>query len=259
MVTPLAASTIRIALKIQDFSTVDRFQETQYFECTEIGEICNLFAQDIHKTGLSKDNFFLPAPKTWIEFRPYPYDLDPRVRDFRSGFWIKEDTNKFWVLWTNSHGKNGNFTIDKKEYIGYSEKEYRRKVIEEAELPEKDRKDLMDQRWLLFILAMINTPRLVGRKQHMPDRKLEKTLLRNRPNIGKFPLQAWTEITLSVSAPTKDVSGQSSKEAHLTGNKPLHFCRQHWRVRLGRLERVKAHWRGDPSLGIKRSRYKVTP
>jgi hypothetical protein len=46
-------------------------------------------------------------------------------------------------------------------------------------------------------------------------------------------------------------------EAHYTGEKCLHFCRSHLRVRNGRLEQVKAHWRGNPSLGIKQTRYKL--
>jgi hypothetical protein len=259
MVTHFARQLFQKAIKENAWQTVGKFQETQFFEVTEIAEDCIHLAFWIHKTGLSSDNFFLPAPKTWLEFRPYPDDKNPRMRDFRTFYWLTETETHFDVIWGNSHDKNGGYKIKKEEFIAFSGDNYRRKMLEEIKLSNEEGKKLLDQRQILFMLAMINTPRLVGRKQHMPDRKLEKTLLRNRPNIGKFPLQAWTEITLSVSAPTKDVSGQSSHEAHLTGTKPLHFCRQHWRVRLGRLERVKAHWRGDPSLGVKRSRYKITP
>lgn len=106
-------------------------------------------------------------------------------------------------------------------------------------------------------LVMINTPRLMGRKQHMPHAGLERELRRHEKLVGKFPLRAWTEIVLPYGAGPKDASGEPSQEAHLTGEKCLHFCRAHLRYRLGRMEVVKGHWRGNPAIGIKRSRYKI--
>lgn len=105
-------------------------------------------------------------------------------------------------------------------------------------------------------LAIINTPRLIGRKQHMPHRGLERRLANAKGLVGKFPLHAWTELTLSVSAMMTEADG-TVHEAHYTGEKCLHFCRAHLRVRNGRLEQVKAHWRGNPALGIKRTRYRL--
>lgn len=113
--------------------------------------------------------------------------------------------------------------------------------------------------WNLFLwtlLAFINTPKIIGRRQHMPHRGLEKRLTAALKPVGKFPLHAWTEILLQIASP-KDVSAEPSIEAHLTGERALHFCRANIRVRLGQLEIVRAHWRGDASLGIKQSRYKV--
>ena len=107
------------------------------------------------------------------------------------------------------------------------------------------------------MLAIINSPKIIGRRQHMPHRGLERALIAKQKAIGKFPLHAWTEIQLKVTPP-KDMSSDAPAEDHLTGQKALHFCRAHLRVRMGRLEVVRAHWRGDAALGIKRSRYKVT-
>jgi hypothetical protein len=39
----------------------------------------------------------------------------------------------------------------------------------------------------------------------------------------------------------------------------LHFVRAHLRLRLGRVELVRPHWRGDAQLGIKRPAYLVAP
>jgi hypothetical protein len=74
--------------------------------------------------------------------------------------------------------------------------------------------------------------------------------------VGTFPLRAWTEIVLEVTPPS-EAGALDPGEAHLTGRRALHFCRQHLRIRGGRLELVKAHWRGDAAIGIKQSRYRV--
>jgi len=246
MVTPLATQLLKNYIHLKDWNSINRMQQTQFFEVSEIIQTCEELMYQSHTTGLSDEQFFLPAPTTWIEFR----NTENRNSDVRMGYWMIETDNYFDILWISSDEQTGNFKIKKDS------------IVPLKGLPWLDREShrpYIENHVILFILTMINTPRLVGRRQHMPNEKLERKLLKARPNIGKFPLQAWTEITLSVSAPTKDVSNNPSKEAHLTGTKPLHFCRQHWRVRFGRLERVKAHWRGDPSLGIKRSRYKVTP
>ena len=129
-----------------------------------------------------------------------------------------------------------------------------RHVIQHPHLLDEGRQHTLAM--IAVILSLINTPKTIGRRQHMPHRGLQKNLLRSRSPIGKFPLHAWTEILLHVTAP-KDLSDEGSVEAHLTGAKALHFCRAHLRVRFGRVEVVKGHWRGDASLGIKRSRYKV--
>lgn len=104
------------------------------------------------------------------------------------------------------------------------------------------------------LLALINTPRIIGRRQHLPHAGLQRALARSHGAVGKYPLHAWHEIVLEVS-PTAVDDGEH--EARLTGSKALHFCRAHLRLRNGRVELVRAHWRGDPALGIKRSRYMV--
>jgi hypothetical protein len=113
--------------------------------------------------------------------------------------------------------------------------------------------------WLLahahYCLVCINSPRIMGRKQHIPHAGLERSL-RQTFGAGKFPLQGWTEILLKVSKPVEIDDGEPH-EAHLTGRRALHFCRKHIRIRNGQLEHVSAHWRGDPALGIKQSRYTV--
>lgn len=105
-------------------------------------------------------------------------------------------------------------------------------------------------------LAMINTPRVINRTQHMPHAGLQRRLAAARGLVGKFPLRAWTELKLEVRPP-QDASGEPSQAKWLTGEKCLHFSRAHLRIRLGRLEFVSSSWKGDPALGIKQTRYSL--
>ena len=106
-------------------------------------------------------------------------------------------------------------------------------------------------------LALINTPRIVGRKTHLPHAGLQREMARKRKMVGKFPLQAWTEVTLDLTPPKE--AQDDGHEAHLSGGKALHFCRAYLRLRNGQVEFVRHHWRGDPSLGLRRSRYVLKP
>ena len=107
-------------------------------------------------------------------------------------------------------------------------------------------------------LALINTPRIIGQRIHRPHERLEREKLKKLGLVGKFPLHAWTEIILKI-APPDDRTGEPSVEGHLTGERCLHFCRTYIRVRLGMIEYIEGHWRGNPALGMKRSRYRLEP
>lgn len=190
---------------------------------------------------------FLPAPKTWIEYG------DAGLGD-RAGFLLEEAGDRSIYITVAS----------RKAFmeIGYITVENGVLVKKHTSRPGRfidgtrkaEGQDLYTAP--LYVLALINTPRIIGRRQIMPHRGLERDLTREM-GVGKFPLHAWTEIKLQVAKPT-DIDDGEPHEAHLTGRRALHFCRKHIRIRNGRLEYVSAHWRGDPALGIKRSRYTVT-
>jgi hypothetical protein len=111
--------------------------------------------------------------------------------------------------------------------------------------------------WNYATLALINTPRVIGQKQHNPNERIERDKLKKMKLVGKFPLRAWTEIVLRVTTNPEDRSNELSQETHLTGERCLHYCRTYLRVRKGMLEYVEGHWRGNPALGMKRSRYRL--
>lgn len=110
----------------------------------------------------------------------------------------------------------------------------------------------------IVFLAMINSPQVIGRKAHMNHSGFQKKLADAKGLVGKYPLQAWTELLLEVKPP-KDESGLPERETMLTGERALHFVRAHLRIVNGKLGRVSAHWRGNAALGIKRTRYSVVP
>ena len=50
---------------------------------------------------------------------------------------------------------------------------------------------------------------------------------------------------------------EGQRQEAITGERCLHYCRTYLRVRMGMLEYVEGHWRGNPALGMKRSRYRL--
>ncbi|WP_217577337.1 hypothetical protein [Mesorhizobium sp. GbtcB19] len=111
---------------------------------------------------------------------------------------------------------------------------------------------------VVYQLFLINTPKLLGNITRLPHAGLQKKLARAQGMTGKFPLFAWTEITLWATPDGSKANAENAEiEAHLSGRKCLHFVRAFLRWRMGRPEIVSSHWKGDPSLGMRRSRYKM--
>lgn len=121
------------------------------------------------------------------------------------------------------------------------------------------------------LLAIINTPRTFARKQHMPHAGLQRKLAAARGMVGKYPLRGWSEVLLRVSEPV--IEGGRERGVILSGGKCLHYVRKHLRIiggvvvhiggrRVvlgGREIEVEGHFRGDPALGIKQTRYRLAP
>lgn len=221
--------------------------------CFEVSEVVEL-AEDLGRDLVRKDHHpdtlgFLPAPKTWIEFR---------AKDGSRHGYLLEDNGRGSASVRRaalapsgamgSHHYVGELLLSPSSWDG----DFPALMVAEGR-SESELKGVVAT--FYGFLAIINTPRIVGRKTHTPSVSLEKRVVNSRGIVGSFPLRAWTELVLSATPPDL-VDGEV--EAHFTGRKALHFVRAHLRIRLGKLELVSAHWRGDGSLGIKQSRYKVT-
>lgn len=80
-------------------------------------------------------------------------------------------------------------------------------------------------------------------------------LNRRRCSRGKWPLLAYNEVRIAIAAQRPTVSPATG----IGAERPLHFVRAFLRIRLGRMELVSPHWRGNAELGVKRPAYVITP
>jgi len=268
VMSPLAQMIVNqdLALGVgQKVSTPElQTSDCHCFETSEVMDLIGDLVGNYNWRGRDDPHIFLPSPYTWIENKtkngrngallyrnPYgPVPLkggmgkmpDPIVA--RLFAFNADDTAVLFCqnIMFIGMSDTGAFTVGQ-----HGEHDGTR--FDDMELRVRGR-------LLAATLAVINTPRIIGRRQHMPHAGLQKRIAAAKRMVGRFPLRSWTEIKLEVTAPSID---GTEHEARLSGGKALHFCRAHLRIRLGKLERVSAHWRGDPSLGIKRSRYVMVP
>lgn len=220
-----------------------------FFEVSAVNEAARTLAADfLRGRDLPAVLAFLPAPRTWLEWAEpsgrCAVLLEAEATDVAAhtqsigllkGGRLVFPPGKGWLMLGTSVGLRG---------IGYPA----------AVTPKHP--EVLDAVLYAF-LAMVNTPRVIGRRQHMPHAGLQRRLAAAHRMPGKYPLHAWHELALEVTPPR--LNDDAPHEARLTGGKALHFVRGHLRIRQGRLERVSPHWRGDPALGMKQTRYRLVP
>ncbi len=191
-------------------------------------------------TVLSERSSFQPAPLTWMEWKNsdghrlgvllVADGAHPRIRHTRYPVILEFDNF------------NGALTFDPNVYGWAGQPQW--PPLREA-----------------CILEVINTPHLQFRTTHMSHKGLMRQLAAHRRLGTHFPLRAWTEIRLPCRLDYEEPPepGGASREVRVTNRRPWHFVRAFLRVRCGKLELVKAHWRGNPEYGVKRSRYRCVP
>lgn len=106
----------------------------------------------------------------------------------------------------------------------------------------------------VLTIDLLNTSGVVGLKQHMAHPRLARDL--GRIGAGRYPLMAWSEVVLKAETRFAELG---ERVTGTTYHKCLHFVRSHLRHyrRDGKVIVIPAHWRGDPALGIKRTRYRL--
>jgi hypothetical protein len=105
-------------------------------------------------------------------------------------------------------------------------------------------------RFLVCALALINTPRLSQVVHHDIAPKLNAA----RAKRGKPPLLSWNDVTIRP-----DVGWMPNKTHELgaTGEKRRHHVRTFMRLKRGKVEIVKPHWRGNAERGYVLHRHVV--
>jgi hypothetical protein len=217
------------------------------FDLTAVDPLIDELAQKFHdlsEAGQEGDlaasltaGWFLPAPRTWLECRidgaRHAYHLQP-----------------------HSEGASGDIMVTLFVRDGF----YQIGVVREftdtwtwlTSLPERAAKAALQR--LGYCVPVVNSPRIVVQCSNPPHRGLAREMRQRRLPA---PL-AWTEIKLQVLKP-REIDDGAPHEDQITGQRALHFVRRFIRIRLGKLEYVSAHWRGNPEIGIRQSRYVVTP
>jgi hypothetical protein len=248
-----------------------RLDDVHCFDVTDAIDVLEDLARRIYDGAVSTGELsFLPAPKTWIEWRSPVEDClverkgyllcassidETRVRCFEAQGQSSAGYNAWdadFVLRLhcsdNLAGSTWGMSDAGQDAIDGQSDFTERNILRE----------LVDYQAARVhaALALINSPRVIGRRQHMPNAGLERRMLEKRAIVGRFPLHAWTEIVLPISPPDDRIR-DAPVEAHLTGRRCLHFVRRHFRIINGVGVLVREHWRGDAALGIKRSRYRL--
>ena len=207
--------------------------------------------------------FFLPAPKTWIEWKR---DDGLRV----AALLVEQSQDSDGIIWADIFYAAGNLSRDK---IDTWPPETLASHWIPARLPLRGSKPETfiaaennpasdwiesspfgadDIGWWIEVFAMlviINEPRSFGQVERAPHRGLQRQLA--RAGIP-WALHAWHEIVLETPAAPEKHSGHSEDG---TAKMPLHFVRKYIKWSTGTT--VESHYRGDASLGIKRGRYRI--
>lgn len=232
-------------------AVLDRIADAHCFDVTDAAELIGglgvkLFWEHSDEGRFDPTLAFLPAPKTWIEYleggkrRGYLIETPANILSTAaalSTFETDGDRIKAWDAGSLVLMANDPPCV----------------MAPENDSDEAQIDTYATEYFLYAALAVINSPKTIGRRMHEPHRGLGRSL---KAGGFMFPLRGWTEIKLQVHNP---VANGEFEEGHLTGQKALHFCRAHLRIKMGRLEHVRAHWRGNPALGTKNSRYRVAP
>ncbi|HYD30168.1 MAG TPA: hypothetical protein VEB64_04845 [Azospirillaceae bacterium] len=258
--TPLAQATAKQrCLPAKQRTIIDPCDLLPAFDnphCFECSEVCDLVDPLGSQIALQAEQLvFLPAPQTWIEF--HDPETGSRLGALLTAVGAEGATAEFRTVMMFRDGRIvampevGIIPVDQKW------KPFDFKFSLRYLPPDNEKHAHQNMHYFMALLCMINTPRIIGRRQHLPHAGLQRQIARAKGMVGKFPLHAWTELKLEVR-PTMVDTGEPH-DAMLTGGRALHFCRAHLRVRLGRLELVHAHWRGDPALGMRQTRHKLVP
>lgn len=295
--TPLAESYLRGTFRQEELRAAqDHILRASCFDCSEVMDLATMLRDSWEEMGSTTEEFFLPSPNTWLEYNKTQMNAwdftwtDENVQKFpRTAILLidlphvhypedRPDTR--WVdVWSfpgdRDYGNWGlvDITHGMRRKSLHSRLTPRFRVgapaYHEQQLLEQfhgSKEDLVTKlgTWIeeLFpiifpLLSIINSPNIIPREiVKAGGSRQSRRRLASRLGINHRRL-VFTKINLEVLSHENTKTNNESNR--ITGKKCLHYCRSFLRIRKGKLERVRAHWRGDPALGIKRGDYTVQP
>ena len=237
--TPLALNLFRQAISEGDTSVARTVASMTCFDVTAVYDgvvetayslMANSPPSDIAHGGL----LFLPAESVWIEVRT------PHL--------------KMYSILYGEPGRIGYSTFHDTTQFGRGKVVGCLVVGEDTFAMGADGSDSPADRVVVIGLSvaasllLINAPRGVIAHTRPPH----KGVIREAKASGIYDLRPYHTIHLDKkSGPVGGAGGSAAKKA-------FHFCRSHVRHLPGGVTtRVRAHWRGDPALGVCRGDYVV--
>lgn len=251
--TPLAQQTLRRAMAARQHTFAMGLAEAACFDLSQVGAIVSATMTELGRThpddpmaehgGL----LFAPSRFTWIEQRDgrlrqgaiidavedqLAYIAINQAGDHISGFLELQPDGEHFVV-----------RIDKRAFPnGYDQQT-------------EELNGVMGH-WVAAALLLINAPRGVERRPIPTHKGLQREV---RHVLGPVKLQPAHVIRLSAKPSPPDPRDSEVDVAGESGRgKAFHFCRSHKRVLAsGVTTRVRAHWKGDPSLGVSQGTYQL--
>jgi len=247
------------------------------FDCVAVSEMSEDLAADMRdRDVITRQVAFLPAPLTWIEYKPWPTENRSIAYLLRANDDASSASVYLAHVLLESDAGNASprlqavaqpailaSMVNKVNlvpmgtlYLGQDACAMGMRLPRPDIMPEEfpDPNDGIIFK-IYALLAIINTPRLIGQCQRTPHVGLQRQL-RQSKDFASAELPEWTQVNLHV------LDGRERREAGdisgvLSGQRALHFCRSFIRIRLGKLELVRAHMRGNAELGERRPIYVV--
>lgn len=245
--TQLAFKAIRAMVQAKRPRVAGQIASATRFDLTEVVSLIDRTQTEL-TSRLSKVDprqehgglLFGPSPLTWIEFEAEP--------GRRVGVLVEDFGDEIYYLGFGSrcgHIGTGRFEIqaDREHFISVPEP--LGKGFEDGEFVSS----MGFGQFVAASLMLINAPR--GVERHATP--VHKGVARDMRRAGVGEIRPGHIIRLST---TPGSIGEGSSRGG--SPKAFHFCRSHVRrLHSGVVTRVRAHWRGDPTVGVTDAEYAV--
>ena len=240
--TPLAMRVAReLILPVKDRRFVDpagvlrSMDDLHCFEMTAVDHLVDDFVANHVPHHVDPRLMFMPAARCWFETR------------------LSGGSRLAWHVDTVANMPGGIVVRHVAEHPDFASLEMRYGNSLVSPIPLRNNDETISFFSLIAMLHCINQPKIIARSVHQPHRGLARKLAKAE---GGFALRPWTELTIEGFAVGRELGAEGEVRAS-SGRKCHHFVRAHIRQANGQF--VRAHWRGDPGLGLKQTKYRVVP